>query len=421
MKEAYKQLTNVDIDTQRQLWDDRGKGYYGEYLLFCELYKSIKGNGKILMNLQVPVDNTRTTEIDLVLVHETGLYVFEIKHYKGTIYGKSTDENWTQYFRTAKNNTFRNPVEQNRYHIAALTKLFPNVPIQSCIVFTSTNCNIRVINTNENVDICQLSLVNRILENRFSQKDSRFSINEIDDIFSKLASFSQMQETIVIDEKEADFFSWVKPIISELENKKEEVEKIKENWIQNVEKAKKAKTKGVVVNIVIAVVSILLSALFSFGVAQKKNEELSGFKQNFLHIDEINNEYIDALNSYVDVTNVSLLSLTDDAVSFTARIAMKNDVYGVAFTEKSKYIVMTTQGKVVEYDMFGEHLRYSRLSNMIGKGIRSYGDLHPIQFYGVFDPADVSYVKVTGVELFKIDYQRTTIKKGLEIELYVAD
>ena len=99
----YTQLTNVDIERQKQIWDDRGKGYYGEYLLFCELYKSIAGSGKILMNLNVPIENNKTTELDLVLIHETGLYVFEVKHYKGTIYGKDTDPIWTQYFRTVRN------------------------------------------------------------------------------------------------------------------------------------------------------------------------------------------------------------------------------------------------------------------------------------------------------------------------------
>jgi hypothetical protein len=96
LNSIYKQLTSVDIDEQRQIWDERGKGYYGEYLLFCRLYKDIAGTGKILMNLDIPVDDVNKTEIDLLLIHETGLYVFEIKHHKGIIYGKDTDSVWTE-------------------------------------------------------------------------------------------------------------------------------------------------------------------------------------------------------------------------------------------------------------------------------------------------------------------------------------
>ncbi|MCI8554207.1 MAG: NERD domain-containing protein [Clostridiales bacterium] len=98
IKEIYNNLTNVNIDNQKELWDARGKGYYGEYLVFCELYKQISGNCKILMNLDIPTRNGKTTEVDLLLIHETGIYVFEIKHYQGTIYGKDTDNTWTQYF-----------------------------------------------------------------------------------------------------------------------------------------------------------------------------------------------------------------------------------------------------------------------------------------------------------------------------------
>ena len=418
VKTIYTQLTNVDIEQQKQIWDERGKGYFGEYLLFCELYKSMTGNGKILMNLNVPTENSKTTEIDLVLIHETGLYVFEIKHYKGTIYGKDTDAIWTQYFRTVKNNTFKNPIEQNKYHIQALKKLFPETPIHSCIVFTNYDCDIRVTNSNEEIDICELRNISGTLEYRFAKNTNKYSMSDIDNIFEKLSTYSQMKEPITIDETEADFFSWVQPIISKLEEKKTEVENEKNNWIANTKKLKKTRTKGIALNIVIAILCIVISILCCSSVIQKNNSELAEFKQNFLHIDEIGNEYIDELNSYVDISNVSLLPLTDDTVTFTARIAMANNTYGIALTENSKYIVMTNSGKVIEYNVFGEHLRYSRISNMIGKGIREYGDLAKAQFYGISNTNDISYIKITNVELFKLDIRRTIIKDKLEIELY---
>lgn len=89
MEEIYYNLTGVDIEEQKKIWDERGKGYYGEFLVLKALYKNIPGTCKILMNLQIPVSYEKTTEIDLLMIHETGLYVFEIKHLKGTIYGES--------------------------------------------------------------------------------------------------------------------------------------------------------------------------------------------------------------------------------------------------------------------------------------------------------------------------------------------
>lgn len=418
IKVIYEQLTNVNIEAQKKLWDERGKGYYGEYLLFCELYKSIIGNGKILMNLNVPVDNLKTTEIDLILIHETGIYVFEIKHYKGTIYGKDTDLYWTQYFRTVKNNTFKNPIEQNKYHIGALKKLFPEIPIYSCIVFTNCECDIRVTNFNKEIDICQLRSINRTLENRFAKSKNIFSIDDIDNIFKKLSVYSQMKDTVTINGEEADFLTWVQPIISSLEVSKKEFENEKNKWIENSIRLKKTKRKGLMFNIAMAVLCIVVSVFVCLGVIDDNNKELAEFKQKFLHVDEIDNEYIDALGSYVDISNVLLQPLSEDAVTFTARIAMTNDTYGIVLTENSKYIVMTNSGKIIEYNVFGEHLRYNRIGNMVGKGIRDYGDLSKVQFYGISNVEDISYVKITGVELFKLDVNRTVIKDELEIELY---
>ncbi len=93
---TYEALTSVDIRGQKLLWDERGKGYYGEYLLFTDLYQNVSGQCKILMNLRIPTAGGKTTEIDLVLIHESGLFVFEVKHFQGTILGKYSDTKWTQ-------------------------------------------------------------------------------------------------------------------------------------------------------------------------------------------------------------------------------------------------------------------------------------------------------------------------------------
>lgn len=418
MKNIYKQLTDIDIKEQKQIWDERGKGYYGEYLLFCELYKSIAGNGKILMNLNVPADNARTTEIDLIMIHETGVYVFEIKHYKGTIYGKDTDAIWTQYFRTAPNSVFKNPVLQNNYHIEVLKKLLPGLPIFSGIVFTNSECQICVTNENENVDICKLESVCRQLEYRFSQRQTVLSMELIDNVFRTLSAFSQMKEPVEVDGEAADFFSWVQPAIKGLEAKKAEVEEEKQKWIADTEELKKTKKKGIFGNVAVAILCIVLSVLVTTDVTKKNNRELDAFKQNFLHVDEIGNEYIDSLQSYVTVSNVSIQPFSDDAVTFTARIAMANDTYGIALTENSKYIVMTASGTVIEYNVFGEHLSYSKISNTIGRGYREYGDLQKAHFFGITQASDILYIKITGVELLKMNTTKVVIKDKLEIELY---
>ena len=429
IKDTYKQLTNVDIEEQKHIWDERGKGYYGEYRVFCELYKNIIGTGKILMNLNIPAEKGGTTEIDLLLIHETGFYVFEIKHYKGTIYGDDTGDIWTQYFRTTKNNIFRNPILQNEYHIQALKKLFPDIPISSVIVFTNSECDIRVKNANPNIDICTLNNLNRKIAYRLNSSSQKYSMEKIDEIFNKLSEYSQMQDIIEHEGKEESFISWLQPIILELE-------KEKKNFIEVSNKSEKSKRIGNRINIIIGIVCILFSVGYIESVKNTYNSELEEiklnynqevenikynynleleeFKNNFKHVSEIENEYMDKINEYVDVTNVSL---TSDAVSFSAKLSVNNDNYGIALTETSKYIVMTDDGKTFEYDVFGKHLPYYRYLNMIGKGIRDSGTLAQIKFYDV-KKEDISYIKLTDIELFNLDKNKTLVKDNLEIELY---
>lgn len=448
MNEIYKQLTSVDIEQQKKIWDERGKGYYGEFLIFCNLYRYVIGNCKILMNLNIPVNNARTTEIDLLLIHETGLYVFEIKHYKGTIYGKDTDSIWTQYFRTAKNNKFRNPIEQNNYHIKAIESLFPNVPVRSMVVFTSDNCNIKVNNSNSNVDVCTLRDVQRIISSRFKNASNRFTLEDIDNIFNQLSQYSPMKENITIDGIELSFFSWVQPIIAELEVKKSEVVHEKCNLVVQEEKLKEIKNRGRFLNVIVGILCVIISIIsiiyfqanynkaiqlnnseikkIEQELENSKQEEILSLKQKNLKLEQeleklenVINEDINNVNSYVKVLNADISSIDNNGVTFTATITNISDMYGIVIQENAKYVVETSSGNVYEYAVFGDHLRYSYESNkLVNKN--ATGNLVKIRFNDVCDMSEISYIKLVGVRLFKADISQADIKGNLELELYQA-
>lgn len=416
-KKVYSQLTNVDIEKEKSLWDERGKGYYGEYLVFCELYKKLIGTCKILMNLNIPTSNGKTTEIDLLLIHETGIYVFEVKHYKGTIYGKDTDKIWTQYFRTTQNSHFKNPILQNDYHLDAVKNIFPKMPVRSIVVFTNDDCTIKVINSNPDVDLCRLYEVCKIIEKRTISTKDLYTVEEIDYIFSCFAKYSNMQELVSIDGEEKQFIEWLNPIIMKLELERKELQKEKNNMINKTFELQKRKKLSIVVCMIVIILSIYVSSVIINDIKSDYNNKLSEFKQNFLHVDEINNEYIHNLNEYVNVSDISLVDISSNAVSFKAKLTINNDVYGIALTEESKYIVMTSSNKVYEYNVFGNHLVYNRYNNTLGKGIRETGELKQIQFFGVIKD-DITYIKITDIEMFKLDVNRTKIKDNLELELY---
>lgn len=229
IEKIYQDLTGVDISEQYYIWDERGKGYYGEYLVFKTLYPSVDGVCKFLMNIIVPTETGRTTEIDLLMIHETGLYVFEIKHYKGTIYGKAEDTTWTQYFRTARNNTFQNPILQNDYHIKALRNMFPTLPIYSCVVFTSRDCELKVNVLYDDVMVCTLYELTREL-NGYVDLPHIMDMEQIDAAFCKLTEYSpMMQQNVNFEGVIVPLYLYVNNIKSDYEIAKQQLKQRSRN------------------------------------------------------------------------------------------------------------------------------------------------------------------------------------------------
>ena len=132
--------------------DSEVTGKKGEQRLVDKLM-TLEGNKRIIRNCYIPTD-TGTTEIDVIMVHENGIYVFESKNYSGWIYGNTDCEKWTHTLRHRDRNGFKtekyhffNPIMQNKTHVKWLKKYLSDkteikIPIYSVIVF-GDNCKIK--------------------------------------------------------------------------------------------------------------------------------------------------------------------------------------------------------------------------------------------------------------------------------------
>ncbi len=77
---------------------------------------------KLLHNVNIMI-NEKNAQIDLLLITYSGIYVIESKNWSGIIYGDIYDSNWRQFIPyTHKTNYYKNPVNQNSYHINILSK-----------------------------------------------------------------------------------------------------------------------------------------------------------------------------------------------------------------------------------------------------------------------------------------------------------
>lgn len=168
------------------------KGNYGEFLTFVFLEK-LQGDNKILSNIYIPRGDGTTTEIDLLMLNKSGIYVFESKNYSGWIFGDEKSKNWTQSFKGGTKNKFFNPIWQNNAHISALGKLFSEInskSFYSYIVF-SERCELKKITvTSPNVYIVKRNALLSTLKKDISGRPEVLSDSQITKIHEILEKHS---------------------------------------------------------------------------------------------------------------------------------------------------------------------------------------------------------------------------------------
>ena len=130
----------------RTLLNYENAGQFGEYSTeFALTNNNLAGDFSVLKNIYIPMQG-KTTEIDLLMIHEKGIFVFESKNYSGWIFGDAEQLNWTQSLQNGEKHRFYNPIRQNRTHIKALAE-YLGMPISaftSYIVF-SERCSLKKV------------------------------------------------------------------------------------------------------------------------------------------------------------------------------------------------------------------------------------------------------------------------------------
>ena len=171
------------------------RGEKGEDKIYTSL-RHIKGRKAFLPNCYIPKRYQGTTEIDLIFLHDSGVYVIESKNYSGWIFGDEEQEYWTQCLRgawhTAQKYQFYNPLRQNEQHIYALMDLLQDdmIPYYSYVVF-GNNCelkDIRLTSGNHHVTYCKY-LKRDIIENA-NEMGKCLSDEKMDELYATLVNFT---------------------------------------------------------------------------------------------------------------------------------------------------------------------------------------------------------------------------------------
>ena len=194
---AYYQITKVPYLSVR-----RDLGRWGEYLTYKYLKKFENDGAKFLFNIYIPKENGETTEIDVLMICQKGIFVFESKNYSGWIFGSEKQKNWYQTLPAGRGKShkehFYNPIMQNRSHIKHLKAFIGDqISMHSVIVFSERctlknvevkSADIRVINRNE-VEAVVSKVCTKTSEDLLSEAD-------VINLYNKLYPYTQSSEDV---------------------------------------------------------------------------------------------------------------------------------------------------------------------------------------------------------------------------------
>lgn len=195
----YKRSSYYVVTRNSFFYVRSDKGRFGEYCTYLKLRDLEEQGGKFLFNVYIPTPNG-TTEIDLLMICRRGIFVFESKNYSGWIFGKESQQKWTQTLprgRGSHKEYFYNPILQNKGHLQALQNyLDKDVPLWSIIVF-SERCTLKNVQvTSPNISVVNRYDLHSTVISRLECSSSVLSEEDVEHIYSHLYPCSQVSESV---------------------------------------------------------------------------------------------------------------------------------------------------------------------------------------------------------------------------------
>lgn len=189
-------LSNHGIDKLKHPEEWKTKGQAGERIFYKLLTEKIGvPENQILRNVYIPTKSNKTSEIDLLVLSEKAIFVFEVKNYGGNIYGDRNRKKWIQYIGHQKH-FFYNPFLQNEVHAKHLRAFLSNykkIPIIP-MVTTISRGNWKVKNLKSNDYF--LGYNSHFVDVYKSLPNTKLSKQDFDTILQKLTPLSRPSQEI---------------------------------------------------------------------------------------------------------------------------------------------------------------------------------------------------------------------------------
>lgn len=192
---------------QEEISQSEIKGKIGEditVLEFQNFFKFINSEYRILRNTYLKFNNYDTTEIDIIIISEYGIFVIENKNYSGWVFGDFKNDKWTNSYPNGTKYQFYNPLKQNYTHINVLKKYidekYHNM-IYSYIVFNG-KCELKKVPYNsEFIKVMKSNQIFDILSE--SLKNKCMTVEEIELLYNNIKFYDVNSDAVRINHKEA--------------------------------------------------------------------------------------------------------------------------------------------------------------------------------------------------------------------------
>ncbi len=201
-----------DVSTKRKYQDQFEIEYVGKKgekdmcSAILNACRADKRYYKLLCDLYIPKDGgRRTTQIDALLLHESGIYCFECKNLSGEITGTLEMEQWEQVKYSGEKKFFFNPIIQNDGHLEELRRFMKlskdNFRSYSCIVFGVRSYMVLTPNDFANISFHYVNTLEKELSADLRTRKTVYNKPEIDRWMNKLCLCVDVSERVKLSHK----------------------------------------------------------------------------------------------------------------------------------------------------------------------------------------------------------------------------
>lgn len=416
-KKAYKEASGVDIDKERKNGDERAKGYVGEYKVFSTLFTEFDFPNKILANVQIPTADGRKTEIDLILISPTGIYVFEVKHYNGAVYGRFDSPHWTTYYKSRDSITFDNPLKQNEYHLSQLRKLLPKAVFYSYVVFTNSDAKIRVAGQYPgNLTVTRLSGLLEKIRGDFAAREEIYTPEQIESFFRRLRKYSPLEtnakEYFSKDGENLPFSSFSDALLRDLEEAKKASRKAVEYEVKRRTESLNREREDVQ-SLGNRYRGMIQAAETERDAAVR---DLEDFKRSFVNVTPYMSDY-GVINR--DCFRADVEFEKSDSFEHTTNMyfMLHNESKDLWMETVGAWILVGLRNGNVQKYTLKEHIFNFHIGSKIGP--KASNDRKRILLFRTFED-EISFIKLCNVIVTDRQFSGTNVAPGIEFEMYAA-